>query len=709
MRKVLSALSFAVLACALVFAPLAFGTVEPWAYSLLAALAYAALLLALIHAILTGRERRLLAPLALPAALALLLVCAQYVRWPAAAVEAVSPLSASLQRQAIAWSGEPAGTGSLPPSLYRHATRDALVCLSCYVALFFATCLHVRRRKHIWRLAGVIVAAGLCVSLLGMAQSLSGTRDIYWWRKLTHGGTPFGPFVSRNQFAAYAGVCLFTGVGMLLALPARGATAGRTSGLQWLLTVGAHRSLLVAFAVALMGAAVFWSLSRGGVLALMGACAAVVMTVGLCGLGRRRTLAAVGLLAATFGLVSYLGWGPLAERFSELAQTAREPSTNWRLRMCADAARMGWDFPLLGAGAGTFLSVYPYYRSIPTDAVARSPHNEYVHAFAETGLVGVGLLATAMAMLYGRLLRALAVRKDAGVRGFVAGGLGAPLMVSLHSLIDFPMRSPAVAATLFVVCGLLYRAAALRVHRRHGSGPPRSVQPEGGDVRAQAGASGRSSVHRGVSVASRPWRFAAVGILACAFVPLWDFALDPLRGELEASRIRRTLASVGPATRNVAAFVDTTREAIDSHSPDDAGLYRALAQFARTAASRTEHVLQKVALAQQAITLGRTAAALEPMNADHSFDLAMDYLSFRRPEAAMVQAERACSLLPQDPWIRAYLADGFLGNGYPEAARIYLRRAQALAARRRIEAVQPLIERVRRRLRKAAPGLEQNE
>jgi len=700
MRRVLSAGSLAALASALLFAPLAFGAVEPWAYSLLAVLAYAALLPALGYAIFVGRASRLRMPMLLPAALALLLVWAQYVRWPAPALEAISPVSASMQRQAALWAGGGTGTAALPPSLYRHATRDALVCLSAYVALFLATCLYVRRRRHISRLAGVIVAVGFCVSLLAIVQSLSGARAIYWWRKPTHGGALFGPFVSRNQFASYAGVCMFAGVGLLLGLSARGSSAaGWSGGLRWMLTAGAHRSFVVVFAVAVTGAAVFWSLSRGGVLALLLAFAGVVLTLGLSGFGRRRMLAAVGAFAAALGLVSYLGWGPLAGRFARLAQMAREPSASWRLRMCADALRMGRDFPLVGAGAGTFLSVYPHYRSIPTDAVTRSPHNEYVHVFAETGLAGVCILALAMVMFYGRLLRALAVRRDPYVRGFVAAGLGAPVMVSLHSMIDFPMRSPAVAATLAVVCGLLYRAAVLRAHRRAGSHTSRQLQSAG-----RAGAEGGSSAGGDASAASSPWRLAAVGALACAFVPLWNFALNPLRGELEANRIRRTLARVGPGSGNVAAFVELTERAIRSHSPDDAGLYSALARFARAAASRTEHVLERVALAQQAIALTRTAGRAEPMNADHPFDLAMDYLSFRRPDLAMVQAERACSLLPGDPWIRAYLADGFLGNGYPEAARNYLRRARVLAGRRGIEAVLPLIERVRRRLEAAGAG-----
>jgi len=467
MEKHLSTATAACIIAALVFAPFAFGAIEPWAYPLLAVLAYTALAAAVVRAAMLGELCRLVSPMLILGVLALLLVWVQYVKWPVALLRYVSPRAVEIHQAAHSATGaEP--PGAVSPSLYPHETRGALIRLSAYVALFVATCAYVRSRKHVTRLAATIVAVGFAVSLFGIVQNLSGTRKIYWWRELYYGGALFGPFFSRNQFATYAGVCLFVGLGLLLARAAQSGGSLRRwrEGLQHIMSGRLHQNFLIAFATAVMGAAIFWSLSRGGILSLILSFAGVLVALRVAGFLRGRAAYVAAVAVVMLGWVTYLGWQPVVGRLSTLGDVARDPTANDRWIMCTDAWRIGLAFPVLGTGSGTFLSVYPLYRSLHTPNTTWSPHNEYFGVFAQAGIGGIALALLAMVLLYRRIARGLARRRHPYVGGFLAGGVGALLMVTLHSLVDFPMLSPAVASTTAVASGMLYRTAIIEPRRR---------------------------------------------------------------------------------------------------------------------------------------------------------------------------------------------------------------------------------------------------
>ena len=680
--KALSGVTAGAIVAALIFAPLAFGAVEPWAVSVLAVLAYTALAAALVRAVMMGSVRSLLSPLLVLAALALILLALQYVPWPVGLLESVSPSTVELVRKsAVATGGEV--SSSLSPSLHSHATREALIRLSAYVALFAAACGYVRSHKEVTRLAAVLVGTGFAVSLFAIIQNLSGTRNLYWWRELTHGGEPFGPFVSSNQFAAYAGLCLFTGLGLLMARGARAAGSVR----RWWENVGrhdarrAHQNFLIGFAVSVMGAALIWSLSRAGIVSMFLAFAGVMVALKAAGFVRSRGFYVGAAVLVILGWGTYLGWEPVVAEFSKLDKVLERPTDDWRWQMSADALRMGSAFPALGTGAGSFLSVYPHYRTLPTYAVARNPHNEYACVFAETGFTGVAILLLAMALLYTRVLRGLVVRRNPYVCGFLAGGFGALLALTLHATENCPMSSQDIAASLAVVAGLLYRGATIESNGN-------------GNV-----AGGRSSEGRGYHEAGNLNRaLAGLLIVGIVWAVACHLALNPLRGQLEFGLIDGAEKQVVPNMNNVLAFVNATEKGIKEHSPRDARLYAKLAHFAWNAAGRISDPAERLRLADRSLALRIAAARLEPLNAEHQFGIAMNYLSFGRSDLAALHAEVACDLVPNDPWIRVYLADGFLAYRQRDLARRYLDRAEQLAAARGIEEAKPEIGAARKRL-----------
>jgi hypothetical protein len=187
-------------------------------------------------------------------------------------------------------------------------------------------------------------------------------------------------------------------------------------------------------------------------------------------------------------------------------------------------------------------------------------------------------------------------------------------------------------------------------------------------------------------------------LIAVLWVCLCDFALAPLRGQLEARLIDREQAKLGPGAKNVMAFVEASEASIRNHSAGDAQLYAQLAGFCRSASANSADPLGRLRLADKSLKLHITAARCEPLNADHAFGAAMDYLSLFRPDLARFQAERVCRLLPNDPWARAYLAEGFATLNRPEIAEDYLHDAEQIAAERGIAEAQNVIATVHRTL-----------
>ena len=103
-------------------------------------------------------------------------------------------------------SGEPHGRG--PRRVHHHLL----------VALFYlATVASVRSERDVSRCAAAVVVGGFFASMLGILQRVSGTQKLYWALKPEDTSAFFGPYRSRNHFATYAGICLFTGVALVLA------------------------------------------------------------------------------------------------------------------------------------------------------------------------------------------------------------------------------------------------------------------------------------------------------------------------------------------------------------------------------------------------------------------------------------------------------------------------------------------------------------
>ncbi len=360
-------------------------------------------------------------------------------------------------------------------SIYTFETRQRFALLLCYVGLFAVAGSYYNSKDRLARLMGVAALSGFAVSLFGIIQKLDWNGKLYWIREGTYGNI-FGPFVNRNNYAAFAGTVLPVAVCMGLYSLKR-MEEGHRDALP--------RLLLWSFAAATMAGGICYSLSRGGILST--ALSFVVVAILLIYFGARgRDLAVLGgMMAASAGLLFWLGPEKVVERVSTLSEGQNLETMTLRFgtwKRCLDLIA---DHPVFGTGLGTFRYGFMRYAP-PGETWWTFADNEYVELICDTGLIGGGLL---LAGFMGYLLH---VARPARIRGssdrYAYTGLAAGLIALLiHSAVSSNLQMPANALLLAVLGGAL-----LGVARRQESLFSRQSRSEGRPALPWAGdATGR--------------------------------------------------------------------------------------------------------------------------------------------------------------------------------------------------------------------------
>ncbi len=385
-----------------IFSPLAHGGVTPFSIAVLQGVTLLCVSWWVLAMIWQGRLRLARSPVDLPSAGLLLLACLS-----------------------LLW------------SVYPYATWIQLTRLLAYAAVFCVAFNTLRRRRRLLRVAWGLVIFGSLFATLGILHPEGLLEQIPYYQSVAEQDLEQGlrlTFVNHSNFAGYLEMVCWLCVGLALA------------------SRGAKRVLLLGLG-AYVAAAVFLSLSRGGMLGLG---AGFLL---LCAwLGRR---ADRKLLVWTAGFAVFAVWILTSlvktELVVERLETLKEPmrAGSYRFLMWRESLDVIAAHPWLGSGFGTYVHVSPRYQSAGTSAfMIDHPHNEYLERTAELGGVGGALVFVWIAVFFVAGLRHLAGQRDRRLRGLGIGAFAACLSLLAHDVVDFQLVVPS-SALLFSLCAAL--------------------------------------------------------------------------------------------------------------------------------------------------------------------------------------------------------------------------------------------------------------
>ena len=473
---------------AVVVAPWLFGAGDTWAYMVLCLLIYIGAIFWLFR-VLGSQETHIRAAGTTVVLLAVaVLAVFQILPLPSGFVRQISPVAAEAQREARALV-RTAGVSEFVPagvSVSAHsqtlsaspgAGRHSLYLVAAAIAVFVVTanCFH---RWHELRWAvSVLVGSSFIMAVLGIIHEFSGNTAVLWLHEPHFGGSVFGPFANPNHYALHMNMALGAALGLLLAAVRR-AKLRESRSWRELLGMASTRSggrvVLLAFAIAVMGGSVCISLSRGGIVSLMGAIGGLSILLWMSGDNRRYGSIAAGACALVLAMVVWLGWEAVTSELGTLVEV--DPIRDGRTVAAGATLDIFRKTPVLGTGFGTFQYVFPSFQPASLPHRWLYAHNDYVQLLAEGGLVA-GLALGAAVFLYGQYVRVRWKRTRRRGQLLALGllmGLGA---AAVHSAIGFGLHMP---ANLFLFAALAgFCVAAVHVKDRSDIGDSSSNRGKG--------------------------------------------------------------------------------------------------------------------------------------------------------------------------------------------------------------------------------------
>ena len=385
------------------FAVLADGAVEPWSQSLLE---IGAAVLLVIWAVSATREGAI------------------EIRW--------NPLLAAMGGlTALAMAQWAFGL-----TVYPYATKLTTLRLAAELILLFLTIQAFRTPREWKRLAWFLITLAFVVSIFGIVQHFTWNGKLYWFRTLTHGGQPFGPFVDRDDFAGFVELILPLGLGLLVFDGER-----------------QERRLLVGLFVVFPAAAMLLSGSRAGVVCFLLELFLLGVLTGIMGRRSQRWLLA-GVALAVVALGAWLGIGSTFQRF--VAGGGTESSMASRFQISLDTLHMFAAHPLLGTGMGTFETAFPRYQTqhFYMGAIVNHAHDDYAELLSDGGLIGGAFGLAFLWILYRRGIRNLRRALTPLTRSLYAGGLVACTGLLTHEFVDFNLHIVSNAVIFLIIAAL---------------------------------------------------------------------------------------------------------------------------------------------------------------------------------------------------------------------------------------------------------------
>ncbi|WP_406700366.1 O-antigen ligase family protein [Singulisphaera sp. Ch08] len=490
-----------VLATLLVGTTLAFGGAVWWAGPVISGLTFLFVLACLLRIALEGKLRLLKSPLTLLGLLALALGIVQLAPLPPALAARFSPRS----QQVYSLGFFPDRVRELDPSIElpapvrnrspitvdRAATLRWIVSASVCLALFWGVSHYTDRLRRLYLIWGCLLGVFflntcfVAVQVIGRGNGLYGLyepgKGPMWAPsnsdlltspntlvlRTVAGNSPSHPAWGRlvpdrpfslgtlmggpDAYLALASFGLPLALAMLLQLI---APRGSRELLTVRLAESGQSGLVVLLSILLVTSALMVGMLTGPLLSLPFAISLIL--VGLPSAwptGVRWVGLGLTLLALT-GLGCGLGTRLIIEKIPDAPTPISAVSLQAASQVWSDSLPITRDFPIFGAGLGSFASIYPLYKT--QDETRTNALSSLLQWWVESGFVGLAILIIGMIWCLYRLPGAVR-RVGTADRALVFGLIGAAAGFSLYAVVHWTIELTAVAIAMSALGGICNR------------------------------------------------------------------------------------------------------------------------------------------------------------------------------------------------------------------------------------------------------------
>jgi O-antigen ligase len=174
--------------------------------------------------------------------------------------------------------------------------------------------------------------------------------------------------------------------------------------------------------------------------------------------GKRFSKTAVLIFGLALLWAVWIGLDAVISRFFSVSE-----GFEGRWKIWVDTFQTFKDFPIVGSGLGTFIQVFPVYRSFHIRGLVTHAENDFLQLLSEVGILGAGLLAALLFFLLFKAfsgIRVLTHREPGRYIGL--GGLVGILALMFHSLVERNIQVPANAFLYTFIFAIVLRVAPIR-------------------------------------------------------------------------------------------------------------------------------------------------------------------------------------------------------------------------------------------------------
>ncbi len=457
----MSRLSFPLFLITLIFAPLAFGTVETWSIGIVEILVFSSLFLCFF------KDKKRKDFLRIPGIIPLLLlpsyIFLQLVPLPAEIVGFLAPkiyqaYAPILDLQEVkSW---------IPLTVNQKSTFLEFIRISSYAGFYILTVQLLSQKEKLTKTVQTVAFLGISIAFLAILQKFTSPDMIYWLRPAPEGSAPGGPWVYRNHYAGFMELVF----PLVLALffyyrPTFDENQSfRVRLAAFFSTPGSNLYFILGFGVVLILSSVFINLSRGGTISIN-----LGLLLFLSILARKKKHSVKFPVLLTVGIVflavSWMGWDPILARFNSTITEVGSIEDN-RLLIWQNCAPIIRDFLFTGSGFETFMHVFPSYSTISTNLLIDHAHNDYIELLTDGGLIGFALVAWFVLAVLRNGFKMLGRRRDTYSILLLVAAITAIFSILFHSITDFNMHNGANGLYFYFICGILVSVGNTRLHYR---------------------------------------------------------------------------------------------------------------------------------------------------------------------------------------------------------------------------------------------------